>query len=146
MALIQFAEGAGVVGQSVFQKLREFRRLHELSWGHQADDFLHMDRQRRGEALNDQKANAVADVAAVLGGAGRGNKIAAVEDGQDSARNLVEATVYWADARDREFATAWSSNITHELGIPELVAVEEEVDVEIPEEAAQGKPVEATPA
>lgn len=75
MAIIKFQEGDGDIGRSVYQKLREFRRLHELSWGYQADEFYTMSKKDRGKALNNQKPNAVADMAAVLGGAGRGNLI-----------------------------------------------------------------------
>ncbi|OLN87822.1 hypothetical protein CCHL11_00530 [Colletotrichum chlorophyti] len=86
MALIQLPPGAGAAGQAVFQKLREFRRLHELCW----DDSLlyetrtnpagearkrYRNRQQRGFALNDQRANSIADMAAVLSGAGRGNRL-----------------------------------------------------------------------
>ncbi|OAA58479.1 hypothetical protein SPI_06552 [Niveomyces insectorum RCEF 264] len=75
LALIQFNKGSGVIGQTVFQKLREFRRLHELSWGHQASQLYALDRRERGAALNDQRANCIADIAAVLAGAGAGNKM-----------------------------------------------------------------------
>lgn len=77
MALIQFAPGLGVVGQNVFQKLREFRRLHELSWGYQEKEFRGMKKDDRGRAIHNQKSNSIADMAAVLGGAGRGNRIVA---------------------------------------------------------------------
>ncbi|KLU84259.1 hypothetical protein MAPG_03304 [Magnaporthiopsis poae ATCC 64411] len=75
MAIIKFQEGDGDIGRSVLQKLREFRRLHELSWGYQTDEFYAMSKKDRGKALNNQKPNTVADIAAVLGGAGRGNLI-----------------------------------------------------------------------
>ncbi len=64
--MIQFPEGLGVIGQSVFQKLREFRRQHELSWGYQTEEIYRMSRSEKGKTLNDQKANAIADMAAVL--------------------------------------------------------------------------------
>lgn len=71
--MIQFGAGQGVVGRSVFQKLREFRKLHELQWGWQAEEFKRLNKRERGERIHDQKPNAVADIAAVLAGAGRGN-------------------------------------------------------------------------
>ncbi|GKT95546.1 LOW QUALITY PROTEIN: hypothetical protein Ct61P_13396 [Colletotrichum tofieldiae] len=87
MALIQLPAGAGAAGQSVFQKLREFRHLHELCW----DDSLRFtkntdtftgitktrvrNRHERGVALNDQRANSIADMAAVLAGVGRGSRL-----------------------------------------------------------------------
>ncbi|KAK1637284.1 transcriptional regulation of mitochondrial recombination-domain-containing protein [Colletotrichum phormii] len=154
MALIQLPAGAGAAGQSVFQKLREFRRMHELAW---EDDLLYREhrtellkpkpikpwgvkqkkndaaavddvkysvageedkdaasapadgakttttpedlvsvrkivrnRHERSLALNDQRANSIADMAAVLAGFGRGNRLvvsagekkAVLEDGE----------------------------------------------------------------
>ncbi|WQF75525.1 Putative large ribosomal subunit protein mL67 [Colletotrichum destructivum] len=87
MALIQLPSGAGVAGQSVFQKLREFRRLHELCWDESlrftknTDTFTGVTKTRvrnrleRGVALNDQRANSIADMAAVLAGVGRGSRL-----------------------------------------------------------------------
>ncbi|KAF3355342.1 hypothetical protein VdG1_04175 [Verticillium dahliae VDG1] len=60
MALIQFPAGAGTAGQSAFQKLREYRRRHELE-------------------------------------------------------QLLEATVFWRDQQDKNFASEWSANVKHEL-------------------------------
>lgn len=130
--MIQFPVGLGVVGQSVFQKLREFKRLHELSWGYQTSDIILKNKKHeRGVALNDQKANAVADIAAVLGGAGRGNRMwtteQSTEDGQQQSgsaeESLVETTIYWASELDREFARSWPENVTHELGLPERISI-----------------------
>lgn len=76
MCMIQLdpLKGRGAfVGRSVFRQLREWRRLHELSWGWQTKDFLRMNKYERGHAIHNQKSNAVADIAAVLGGRGRGN-------------------------------------------------------------------------
>lgn len=133
MALIQFPVGLGVVGQSVFQKLREFKRLHELTWGYQTSDIILKNKKKeRGIALNDQKANAVADIAAVLGGAGRGNRMWTTEQSTDnlikgqeleSEKSLVETTIYWASELDREFARSWPANVTHALGLPERTSI-----------------------
>ncbi|KAL2874127.1 hypothetical protein SGCOL_010715 [Colletotrichum sp. CLE4] len=153
MALIQLPAGAGAAGQSVFQKLREFRRMHELAWeddllyrehrtellkpkpikpwgvkqkkndaaavddvkysvaGEEDNDVASTDgtkatattpedlvsvrkivrnRHERSLALNDQRANSIADMAAVLAGFGRGNRLvvsagekkAVLEDGE----------------------------------------------------------------
>ncbi|KAK0710925.1 transcriptional regulation of mitochondrial recombination-domain-containing protein [Lasiosphaeris hirsuta] len=80
MAVIEFPEGGlGDVGRSVYQKLREFKKRHELEWGRENKEeeyrLLHMSRLERGKVLNDQRANIVADIAAVLGGVGKGNKM-----------------------------------------------------------------------
>ncbi|KAK7751503.1 hypothetical protein SLS62_006590 [Diatrype stigma] len=79
LAMIQLPVGYGEVGRSVYQRLRECKRLHELSW---TDEVLYdretnrtLKRGERGHVLNNQRANTVADVAAVLGGLGKGNKM-----------------------------------------------------------------------
>ncbi|TQV91388.1 hypothetical protein V2A60_008963 [Cordyceps javanica] len=136
MAKIAFPKGAGSVGCTVFQKLRELKHLHEVSW----DDTLlykkpieYNESQRkaaakraaeeepeprftrskaeRGKALNAQKANSVADMAAVLGGAGPGNKIVSTE--KTGRKKLVEVTVTWANILDAGYAQKWSHNVAH---------------------------------
>lgn len=71
--MIQFEPGQGAVGRNVFQKLREVRRRHELDWDWQAAELKGMNRRERGQKIHNQKPNAIADIAAVLGGYGRGN-------------------------------------------------------------------------
>lgn len=138
MALLQFNEGEGVVGRSVYQKLREFRRVHELSWGHQRADLYAMDRRALGEGLSDQRANSIADVAAVLAGAGQGNRInvSAAEASSTSSQvvsaagKLADVIVFWANDQDRNIAEKWSKNVRHAAGMPSLTSrtavVEEE--------------------
>lgn len=75
LCLIEVPKGLGVVGRNVMQKLREFRHRHELEWGWQAGEFLSRSRRERGELIHNQRSNAVADIAAVLAGKGRGNKM-----------------------------------------------------------------------
>jgi hypothetical protein len=79
LALIRFGPGKGDVGRSVFHKLREFKKRHELEWGRddpeEEERLLRMTKHKRGKALNDQRANVVADLAAVLAGVGKGNKM-----------------------------------------------------------------------
>lgn len=102
--MIQFDAGQGVVGRNVFQKLREFRSLHELQWGWQAKEFQKLDKRARGERIHNQKPNAVADIAAVLAGAGRGNlmwtlepepvpveEVAALEASKEEPPEAIEA-------------------------------------------------------
>ena len=140
MALIQFKEGEGVVGQSVFQKLREFRRLHELSWGYQKEDFYAMDRKELGAALNDQRSNSIADIAAVLAGAGQGNRIRLSGGGGGDAAGtkLAEAVVFWANEQDRNIAEAWSKNVRHAAGLPAMTRVrQEEAFEEVEEKEAE---------
>lgn len=147
MALIKFPPGLGAVGQSVFQKLREFKKLHELSWGHQSEELAKMPRRERGEALNDQKANAIADIAAVLGGAGRGNKIWVGEGPEEQAsKKLAEATIYWDNDLDRAHARVWSSNVMHETGLPkrvDLPGLDVSEEAVLPESSSEAQRVEA---
>lgn len=75
LCMIRFDKGQGEIGRNVFQKLREYRRLHELSWGWQAEDLIKMNKLQRGKTIHNQRRNAIADIAAVLGGQGRGNKM-----------------------------------------------------------------------
>lgn len=52
-------------GLLAYQALREFRKRHELEWD--PAQFQGMSKKQRGRKLRDQKANTVADLAAVLG-------------------------------------------------------------------------------
>ncbi|KAI1281288.1 transcriptional regulation of mitochondrial recombination-domain-containing protein [Xylaria sp. FL0933] len=134
MAMIQFPEGQGEVGRSVFQRLRECKKLHEYSWPDSllfGKDGRTLTRRQRGIRLNDQRANTIADMAAVLGGLGKGNKIVVEEEGAAAAegtvasatadnnaevkKTLVPATVWWMDALDRNHAKKWTKNVKHEL-------------------------------
>lgn len=68
----------------MFQKLREFRKRHELEW--EDPEMKKMDKKERGKVLNDQKGNSIADMAAVLGGAGKGNKVWVSEEAEARAK------------------------------------------------------------
>lgn len=133
LATIEFPQGQGSIGRSVFQKLRELKHLHEVAWTEEVryktpDEFTDKQKlrhaeeeakgnsyrpirtkQERGFALNAQKANSIADIAAVLAGQGRGNKVAAAPE------KLVPVTVNWANDQDKGFAEEWSTNVTHGL-------------------------------
>lgn len=154
--MIEFPTGTGAVGRTVFQKLRELKHLHEVAWG---DDFLYKtpdeytaadkksveaaiekgktfrpmrNREERGKALNAQKANSIADMAAVLAGNGRGNKIAAGQSAE-----IVPVTVSWANDQDKGFAESWSQNVTHSL-LPEQSYTSGEIEVAMAEEPVEG--------
>ena len=146
MAHIALPAGAGAAGRTVYQKLRELKHLHEVAWTEEVryktpDEFTDKQKlrhaeeeakgnsyrpirtkQERGIALNAQKANSIADIAAVLAGQGRGNKVAAADGG---AEDLVQVTVNWANDLDKGFAESWSTNVTHGL-FEEPVYVAEE--------------------
>ncbi|KAJ5042775.1 mitochondrial 54S ribosomal protein mL67 [Drepanopeziza brunnea f. sp. 'multigermtubi'] len=85
MARITFPKGSGKVGLSAFQKLREYRKRHELEWETKKGDHIFWDPKAREDKDNpgsftpgprtikarnrllcDQKANSIADIAAVL--------------------------------------------------------------------------------
>ncbi|KAI1131657.1 hypothetical protein F5Y10DRAFT_53606 [Nemania abortiva] len=137
LAMIQFPEGQGEVGRSVFHRLRECKKLHEYSWD---DSVLYgetrrtLTRRERGRSLNDQRANTIADMAAVLGGLGKGNKIVVAEGPAvasldqetslqeknilvvpDEGKALVRATVWWSNSLYQNYAKKWTKNVSHEL-------------------------------
>ncbi|KAH7160009.1 transcriptional regulation of mitochondrial recombination-domain-containing protein [Dactylonectria estremocensis] len=140
IAQISLPTGQGSIGRSVFQKLRELKHLHEVAWDDEfrykpLEEYTPADKKRiaeeekkgnpgyrpirtkqeRGIALNRQKPNAVADMAAVLSGVGRGNKIVTSESADGIEQQLMEVTVNWANDQDREYAYEWSDNVTHGL-------------------------------
>lgn len=193
--MIRFDKGQGEIGRNVFQKLREFRRMHELAWGWQAKDLIRMNKKQRGKTILDQKRNAIADIAAVLGGAGRGNLMWTMEpepepkpepepettdekattqngDATETAesgaieptteqattkstateakstgettekmteesttvgksdaksempqKRLWKTTIYWANDSDLNWAREWTSNVEHQIGLPDDVKV-----------------------
>ncbi|KAH6984969.1 transcriptional regulation of mitochondrial recombination-domain-containing protein [Ilyonectria sp. MPI-CAGE-AT-0026] len=137
-ARISLPAGQGSVGRSVFQKLRELKHLHEVAWDDEfrykpTEEYTPADRKRiaeeekkgnpdyrpirtkqeRGIALNRQKPNAIADIAAVLSGLGRGNKIVKTEAAEGVEQELMGVTVSWANDQDRQYAEEWSNNVTH---------------------------------
>jgi hypothetical protein len=137
MATIEFPAGQGAVGRSVYQKLRELKHLHEVSWSDEIrykrpDEYSDKEkalakkaseegrefkvirtRIQRGQALNAQKPFSIADMAVVLAGQGAGNKL--VKDEVAGVKQLVDVTVRWANDEDKKNASEWSSNVTHEL-------------------------------
>lgn len=139
MALIQFPEGQGAVGRSVYQKLRELKHLHEVSWTDEfryksPREFTAADKKKiaqekasgngykpvrskaeRGIALNAQKTNSIADMAAVLAGHGNGNEIAVANTATDGQPDPIQVSIRWANDQDKEYAEAWSKNVTHTL-------------------------------
>ncbi|KAI1565439.1 Mhr1 domain containing protein [Pyrenophora tritici-repentis] len=53
-------------GQNAFRKLREFRKLHELSWDKTNPEYRRLDRELRMKKIMNQRANTSADLAEVL--------------------------------------------------------------------------------
>ncbi|CAD6567308.1 MAG: hypothetical protein ASARMPREDX12_000199 [Alectoria sarmentosa] len=133
-------------GLAAFRQLREFRILHETSYpldiiteteGKWKGSLL--PKKRRGKVLMDQKANSVADLAAVLQLQEKGPSEERIVNAErrrrrvetlrkqkgedkvkkapiDIAREMggVEGVeVRWADIKDAEFAETWPEEVVH---------------------------------
>ncbi|MCJ1358401.1 MAG: hypothetical protein MMC33_008401 [Icmadophila ericetorum] len=144
LALIEFPHP--LLGLSAFRKLREYRRLHETQYP--LEDITETEgpkkghlfpKKKRGFFLMDQKANSVADVAAVLLQAEKGpseEQIAAAKrrlrsDGRPPAKIGVGAQtksevlevvgkgvegvrIRWANILDAEYAETWPAAVVHD--------------------------------
>jgi len=120
LAMVEFPEGMGDIGRDFYQKMREFKKRHELEWEDPDKLFALKKTRERGEELNDQRANCVADMAFVLSGAGKANQIwVKEEEGKKSRREKRHpAVVYWHDIHMMHNAESWPDNVTHVAGIP----------------------------
>lgn len=133
-------------GLAAFRKLREFRVLHETNYpldliketeGKWKGSLL--PKKRRGKVLMDQKANSVADLAAVLQLQEEGPSKARIEnakrrrervemlkrqkgevnvrkaplDVENEMRGVEGVEVRWADMLDAEYAKAWPGGVLH---------------------------------
>ncbi|KAH8815873.1 transcriptional regulation of mitochondrial recombination-domain-containing protein [Xylogone sp. PMI_703] len=101
------------VGLLAFQKLREYRKLHETAWEPTSnvavtEDGKFLNRKVRQRKLCDQKANSVADMAAVLAEVGS----LAQEKGVLGQEQPIE--VRWSNLLDAEFAESWSPLVVHD--------------------------------
>ncbi|MCJ1388140.1 hypothetical protein MMC18_000985 [Xylographa bjoerkii] len=132
-------------GLSVFRKLREYRRLHETSYPLSTvtrTEGIHkgqlLPKKKRGYVLMNQKANSVADMAAVLliqsrepteremSAAKRkvrtdGRPLARRGKGTQASaealtiRGSVEGVrIRWADILDAEYAETWPVEVVHD--------------------------------
>ncbi|KAG6117220.1 hypothetical protein E4U13_001254 [Claviceps humidiphila] len=158
MARIDLPKKQGEVGLSVYQKLRELKHLHEVCWGDEVMYKSHWEltdsqkkkyerrkaegkfygitrtKQERAEALNRQKPNVIADMAVVLSGQGKGNKMVLTSDDgardESEAPKLVPVTIRWVHDFDKEYAESWPANVTHEEYNP-LFPTKSEYEVEL---------------
>jgi hypothetical protein len=80
-------------------------------------DGKRLPKAQTGRRICDQKANSVADMAAVLsrlslkeGQEEEGNKIGLIGEGTGE-----KVEVLWRDLKDAEFAETWSENVEHGL-------------------------------
>lgn len=123
-------------GLKTFQKLREYRKLHETQWpkSFALDPKTNrpLTRIERGRRLCDQKANSVADIAAALSAVTLKREVREVEvevereveGGKKVVEKelremkvlepLVNATVQWNDILDAEFAAHWPKTVVHD--------------------------------
>lgn len=134
-------------GLAAYRKLREFRRLHETSYDRDIiteKEGPHtgqlMTRKKRAKVLMDQKANSVADLAAVLFQQEKGPSRKRQEQAErrvDRVEQLKEqkgegrvrkapvdvasemtgvdgVTVRWANLADAEFAETWPEGVVHQ--------------------------------
>lgn len=134
-------------GLAAYRKLREFRRLHETTYdlkditeteGKHAGSLL--PNKKRGKVLMNQKANSVADLAAVLWQQERGpseervlnaerrmkmaekkkmavgmNKVKKDPvDVKEELQGVEGVMVRWADLLDAEFAETWPDAVMHD--------------------------------
>lgn len=131
--MIQFPEGQGHIGRSVYHIMREFRMRHDLGWDdsmiHDKESGRTLTRHERGQRLNGmQKPNAIADVAAVLSGLGKGNKmwqpasaegietvaeLSKADEKTGEVTNLLKTQIWWMDPKDKNYAQSWSKNVLH---------------------------------
>src|SRR4051794_6165452 len=72
-------------------------------------------KKKRGRLINDQKANSVADIAAVLGkiGTPEGDEIG-LKGAMEKGKDLTKVEVKWINLLDAQFAETWSENVVHD--------------------------------
>lgn len=132
-------------GLSVFRKLREYRRLHETAYPLSVvtqTEGVHkgqlLPKKKKGHVLMDQKANSVADMAAVMLQTAKpptkeelrvaewktrtdGRPLAKKGKGKQrtadalTIRGSVDGVrIRWANILDAEYAETWPSEVVHE--------------------------------
>ncbi|KAF7948824.1 hypothetical protein EAE96_008010 [Botrytis aclada] len=129
MALITFPPGCSSSGLSAFQKLREYRKRHEHSWDPSSPLFkrepqpgesdyqkakIRLTTKLRSRKINDQKANTVADMAAVLKDIRYGSE----RIGLEGIGNEGVVEVKWSDLADASYAgegsDIWGEAVLHD--------------------------------
>ena len=113
LARIILPKGHGDVGRSIYGKLREYKKLHELSWDPESmrkENGELVARKDRRKILNDQKPNVIADMAVVLDKLNRDpDNIGLAGVGQGTT---VE--VLWTNMQDAYYASEWPENVLHD--------------------------------
>ena len=114
-------------GRSVYQKLREYRKRHELEWEKGSldvgEDGNPVPIRKRARQLNDQHGNSVADIAYIVYKLSTENeRFFAPAPKPKIGKRLglhgesegVPVGIRWADIADANFAKEWSKNVVHE--------------------------------
>jgi len=143
LCLLEFPSSAQ--GLSIFRKLREFKRLHETAYSLETiteTEGRHkgklLQKKARGKVLMNQKANSIADMAAVLLQQAKPpteEELAAAErkvrtDGRPLAKRGIgrQATadalrikgsvegvrIRWSNILDAEYAETWPKEVVHD--------------------------------
>ncbi|KAI9883570.1 MAG: hypothetical protein M1823_004668 [Watsoniomyces obsoletus] len=141
MATISFPHPPA--GLLAFRKLREYRQLHELAYDvstvtNKERPGTLLNKKKKGRVLMNQKANSIADMAAVLkqqaalgaatAAAGADVGVAAVERlGPEQANwgrrrepaigpeGVKGVSIAWRDLYDAAFAESWPSDVVHDV-------------------------------
>ena len=138
---------SAAAGLVAYRRLREFRRLHETNYPRSvvadpANPKCNLPKKKKGKVLMDQKANSVADLAAVLKiqekGPGRermerfkrakkafdrlkssrAKKVEGKTGPMDVGKELKGVSgveVFWNDVSDAEFAPTWPQEVVHKV-------------------------------
>ena len=105
-------------GREALHKLREYRKLHELSYP--LEDFKSeksehalLEKKKRPRWLMNQKANSIADIAAVL--QRQEDKEKAMQQSNGGEETSVEGVrISWRNILDAEYAESWPGGVVHD--------------------------------
>ncbi|KAF3930705.1 hypothetical protein ABW19_dt0208739 [Dactylella cylindrospora] len=84
-------------GLKTFQHLRELRKLHETQWD---VELLKKPRRERSRLLQDQRANSIADLAALC---------------KRDVKGDEKVRLRWTNIYDAEYAAEWPSCVVHDV-------------------------------
>ncbi|KAI9878208.1 MAG: hypothetical protein M1830_001552 [Pleopsidium flavum] len=161
-------------GLTAFRKLREFRKLHETAYSLELitqTEGKHkgtlLGKKKRGKKLMDQKANSVADIAAVLlkqedapkpaekvvakrnvAKRKKGTRGSPPAKKDDGAQTVTEAQgvgstegvrIRWANILDAQFAETWPVSVVHDdLRKDRYAAADPTIVAEVPADVSKG--------
>lgn len=138
MAAVSFP--VALQGLQAYRKLREFRKMHELSWDPEdfrVDEHHMMSKKQRGRKLMDQKANTVADLAAVLHQqeqAGEEAKLLAEaqtrykEETEEMARPRAEGRMKWIEQKLAQTVPELPPHLQQQVEMKQEQALQKKID------------------